>query len=170
MVELHRSIHAVSSGEPWHRRLAAMLVADCASEALTTEDELRRGRSGVQCEAQASLSALRRELPPASWLLLSSCGFCCSSTLCLGFRTCACTFDPRSGFLGGSLSEGPLLRPGLLRTWLHPPELNNLRATGTLERDAEAERTEADGAGRRGWRPAKHEAALSVPRGAAGFA
>ena len=35
-----------------------MLVADCASEALTTEDELRRERSGVQCEAQASLSAL----------------------------------------------------------------------------------------------------------------
>jgi hypothetical protein len=54
-----------------------MLVADCASEALTTEDELRRERSGVQCEAQASLSALRRELPPALhlhllelWLLL----------------------------------------------------------------------------------------------------
>ena len=75
MVELHRSIHAVSraSGEPWHRAKAAMLVADCASEALTTEDELRRERSGVQCEAQASLSALRRELPPAAlelWLLL----------------------------------------------------------------------------------------------------
>ena len=79
MVELHRSIHAVSraSGEPWHRAKAAMLVADCASEALTTEDELRRERSGVQCEAQASLSALRRELPPALhlpllelWLLL----------------------------------------------------------------------------------------------------
>ena len=71
MVELHRSIHAVSraSGEPWHRAKAAMLVADCASEALTTEDELRRERSGVQCEAQASLSALRRELPP---------GTCCS--------------------------------------------------------------------------------------------
>ena len=53
MVELHRSIHAVSraSGEPWHRAKAAMLVADCASEALTTEDELRRERSGVQCEA-----------------------------------------------------------------------------------------------------------------------
>jgi hypothetical protein len=54
-----------------------MLVADCASEALTTEDELRRERSGVQCEAQASLSALRRQLPPALhlhllelWLLL----------------------------------------------------------------------------------------------------
>ena len=54
-----------------------MLVADCASEALTTEDELRRERSGVQCEAQASLSALRRELQPALhlhllelWLLL----------------------------------------------------------------------------------------------------
>ena len=60
VVELHRSIHAVSraSGEPWHRAKAAMLVADCASEALTTEDELRRERSGVQCEAQASLSAL----------------------------------------------------------------------------------------------------------------
>ena len=78
MVELHRSIHAVSraSGEPWHRAKAAMLVADCASEALTTEDELRRERSGVQCEAQASLSALRRELPPVLaaalelWLLL----------------------------------------------------------------------------------------------------
>ena len=52
MVELHRSIHAVS------RAKAAMLVADCAREALTTEDELRRERSGVQCEAQASLSAL----------------------------------------------------------------------------------------------------------------
>ena len=76
------SIHAVSraSGEPWHRAKAAMLVADCASEALTTEDELRRERSGVQCEAQASLSALRRELPPRAapstcaalelWLLL----------------------------------------------------------------------------------------------------
>ena len=90
VVELHRSIHAVSraSGEPWHRAKAAMLVADCASEALTTEDELRRERSGVQCEAQASLSALRRELPPAApRVLLSSCGFCCSSTLCLGFRT-----------------------------------------------------------------------------------
>ena len=54
-----------------------MLVADCASEALTTEDELRRERSGVQCEAQAGLSALRRELQPALhlhllelWLLL----------------------------------------------------------------------------------------------------
>ena len=47
-----------------------MLVADCASEALTTEDELRRERSGVQCEAQASLSALRRELPPALHLHL----------------------------------------------------------------------------------------------------
>ena len=76
MVELHRSIHAVSSGEPWHRGKAAMLVADCASEALTTEDELLRERSGVQCEAQASLSALRRELPPVLaaalelWLLL----------------------------------------------------------------------------------------------------
>ena len=60
VVELHRSIHAVSraSGEPWHRAKAAMLVADCASEALTTEDERRRERSGVQCEAQASLSAL----------------------------------------------------------------------------------------------------------------
>ena len=60
VVELHRSIHAVSraSGEPWHRANVAMLVADCASEALTTEDELRRERSGVQCEAQASLSAL----------------------------------------------------------------------------------------------------------------
>ena len=44
VVELHRSIHAVSSGEPWHRGKAAMLVADCASEALTTEDELRRER------------------------------------------------------------------------------------------------------------------------------
>ena len=61
MVVLRRSIHAVSSGEPWHRGKAAMLVADCASEALTTEDELRRERSGVQCEAQASLSALRDE-------------------------------------------------------------------------------------------------------------
>ena len=40
------------------RGKAAMLVADRASEALTTEDELRRERSGVQCEAQASLSAL----------------------------------------------------------------------------------------------------------------
>ena len=66
-----------ANGEPWHRANAAMLVADCASEALTTEDELRRERSGVQCEAQASLSALRRELPPALhlhllelWLLL----------------------------------------------------------------------------------------------------
>ena len=49
-----------------------MLVADCASDALTTEDELRRERSGVQCEAQASLSALRRELPPALHLLLSA--------------------------------------------------------------------------------------------------
>ena len=97
------SIHAVSraSGEPWHRAKAAMLVADCASEALTTEDELRRERSGVQCEAQASLSALRRELPPAApRVLLSSCGFCCSSTLCLGFRTCACTFDPQIRLLG----------------------------------------------------------------------
>ena len=56
MVELHRSIHAVSraSGEPWHRAKAAMLVADCASEALTTEDELRRERSGVQCEAHTA--------------------------------------------------------------------------------------------------------------------
>ena len=80
-----------------------MLVADCASEALTTEDELRRERSGVQCEARASLSALRRELPPA----LSSCGFCYSSTLCLGFRACACTFDPHIRLLGGSLSPGP---------------------------------------------------------------
>ena len=35
MVELHRSIHAVSraSGEPWHRAKAAMLVANAASEA-----------------------------------------------------------------------------------------------------------------------------------------
>ena len=66
-----------ANGEPLHRAKAAMLVADCASEALTTEDELRRERSRVQCEAQASLSALRRELPPALhlhllelWLLL----------------------------------------------------------------------------------------------------
>ena len=44
-----------ASGEPWHRAKAAMLVADCTSEALTTKDELRRERSGVQCEAQASL-------------------------------------------------------------------------------------------------------------------
>ena len=83
------------------RGKAAMLVADRASEALTTEDELRRERRGVQCEAQASLSALRRELPPtAPRVLLSSCGFCCSSTLCLGFRTCACTFDPQIRLLG----------------------------------------------------------------------
>ena len=46
------------------------------SEALTTEDGLLRERSGVQCEAQASLSALRGELPPVLaaalelWLLL----------------------------------------------------------------------------------------------------
>ena len=56
MIVLRRSIHA---GEPWHRGKAAMLVADCASEALTTEDGLLRERSGVQYEAQASLSALR---------------------------------------------------------------------------------------------------------------
>ena len=80
-----------------------MLVADCASEALTTEDELRRERSGVQCEAQASLSALRRELQPALhlhllelWLLLQLN----SHTLCLGFRKRACTFDPQIRLLG----------------------------------------------------------------------
>ena len=47
-----------------------MLVADCASEALTTEDELRRERSGVQCEAQASLSVLSDE----------NCHLLCTST------------------------------------------------------------------------------------------
>ena len=66
MVVLRASLHP--RREQW-RALASpqggdALVADCASEALTTEDELRRERSGVQCEAQASLSALRRELPP----------------------------------------------------------------------------------------------------------
>ena len=82
MVELHRSIHAVSraSGEPWHRAKAAMLVADCASEALTTEDELRRERSGVQYARHRPASLLSETRtatcsapPPAAlelWLLL----------------------------------------------------------------------------------------------------
>ena len=111
MVELHRSIHAVSraSGEPWHRAKAAMLVADCASEALTTEDELRRERSGVQCEAQASLSALRRELPPALHLLLSSAvAFAAAQLSAQGSVRAHALSTLRSGFLGGSLSQGPL--------------------------------------------------------------
>ena len=112
MVELHRSIHAVSraSGEPWHRAKAAMLVADCASEALTTEDELRRERSGVQCEAQASLSApLRRELPPALHLLPSSAvAFAAAQLSAQGSVRAHALSTLRSGFLGGSLSQGPL--------------------------------------------------------------
>ena len=50
-------------------------------------------------------------------LLLSSCGFCCSSTLCLGFRTCACTFDPQIRLLGWS----PLTRPGSAARAFHVP-------------------------------------------------
>ena len=89
-----------------------MLVADCASEALTTEDELRRERSGgVQCEAQASLSALRRELPPVLctpalelWLLLQL-----NSLLRVPY--CACTFDPQIRLLGWLPRTRPPLRP-----------------------------------------------------------
>ena len=101
-----------------------MLVADCASEALTTEDELRRERSGgVQCEAQASLSALRRELPPVLctpalelWLLLQL-----NSLLRVPY--CACTFDPQIRLLGWLPRTRPPLRPGLLRTWLFSPQV-----------------------------------------------
>ena len=108
VVELHRSIHAVSraSGEPWHRAKAAMLVADCASEALTTEDELRRERSGVQCEAQATR--------PASLLSDENCHLllhvCCSRAVAFAAAelysllrvpgTCACSLDPQVGPLG----------------------------------------------------------------------
>ena len=113
VVELHRSIHAVSraSGEPWHRAKAAMLVADCASEALTTEDELRRERSGVQYARHR----------PASLLSDENCHLLCTSTCCsraVAFAAAQLSAQGsvrahalstlRLGFLGGSLSQGPL--------------------------------------------------------------
>ena len=95
VVVLRRSIHPrwlASLGIAARRRCSWRTV----SEALTTEDGLLRERSGVQCEAQASLSALRRELPPLA-AAFAYCGFCCSLTLCLGFvpYRCACTLDPQ---------------------------------------------------------------------------
>ena len=64
MVELHRSIHAVSraSGEPWHRAKAAMLVADCASEALTTDATLKEeGIVGTAPRESACTTRAMRE-------------------------------------------------------------------------------------------------------------
>ena len=81
---------------------------------------LREERGGVQYEAQASLSALRRELPPVLctpalelWLLLQL-----NSLLRVPY--CACTFDPQIRLLGWLPRTRPPLRPGLLRTWFSP--------------------------------------------------
>jgi hypothetical protein len=63
----------------------------------------------VQCEAQASLSALRRELPPVLlaaalelWLLLQL-----NTLLRFPYLRAHALWTLRSGLLGGSLSQGP---------------------------------------------------------------
>ena len=76
---------------------------DCASEALTTPRRRAASREELAgCNARHGPASLLAD--ENCHLLLSSCGSCCSSTLCLGFRACACTFDPQIRLLGGSLS------------------------------------------------------------------
>ena len=77
----------------------------------------REARGAMRGTGQPLCSQTRTATCCSTCAVLSSCGFCCSSTLCLGFRTCACTFDPQIRLLGW----WPLTRPGLDRTWFTPP-------------------------------------------------
>ena len=71
------------------------------------------------------LCSLRRELPPALHLLLSSAvAFAAAQLSAQGSVRAHALSTLRSGFLGGSLSQGPLLRPGPSRTWFSPRALD----------------------------------------------
>ena len=103
---LRRSIHA---GEPW---LASRQGGD-ARGGLCERSKLSPPKTG--CFARGAGCNERHRpaslLSDENWLLLLSCGlFCCSSTLCLGFPTCACTLDPQSGLREGGGGKSQTVR------------------------------------------------------------
>ena len=90
-------------------------------------------------------------------VLLSSCGFCCSSTLCLGFRTCACTFDSQIRLLGWSPHTRPALAARVFQVpgpHFRPPLLAFRRRLneGARPRSTTHKHNHAEKEQPRGWR------------------